>query len=76
MLKDFIDARLAQWQKLEQYVGVIGRKRLTRLKREEVREFGRLYRRTAADLGSRPVTVAPIRAAPGPPDATARCQSY
>ena len=50
MLKDFVDARFAKWQKLEQYVNTFRKQRLTGLSRDEVREFGKLYRRTAADL--------------------------
>jgi uncharacterized membrane protein SpoIIM required for sporulation len=50
MLKEFIDERISQWRRLEQLVDTASRNRLTRLRRNEVREFARLYRRTAADL--------------------------
>ena len=50
MLKDFVDSRYPKWQKLEQYVNTFRKQRLTGLNRDEVREFGKLYRRTAADL--------------------------
>ncbi|HZS47387.1 MAG TPA: stage II sporulation protein M [Blastocatellia bacterium] len=50
MLKDFVDARATKWQKLEQYVNTFRKQRLNSLSRFEVREFGQLYRRTAADL--------------------------
>src|ERR671933_466261 len=50
MLKDFVDARFAKWQKLEEYINTFRKQNLGRLNREEVREFGQLYRRTAADL--------------------------
>jgi uncharacterized membrane protein SpoIIM required for sporulation len=50
MLKEFIDERMAMWRRLEQLVDDAARNRLTRLRRHEVREFARLYRRTAADL--------------------------
>jgi uncharacterized membrane protein SpoIIM required for sporulation len=50
MLKEFIDERMAMWRRLEQLVDTASRNRLTRLGRTEVREFARLYRRTAADL--------------------------
>jgi len=50
MLKDFVDSRSTKWQKLEQYVNTFRKQRLNTLTRFEVREFGQLYRRTAADL--------------------------
>jgi len=50
MLKDFINKRLDKWKRLEYYIDIVSRNRLSSLKRDEVREFGRLYRRTAADL--------------------------
>jgi uncharacterized membrane protein SpoIIM required for sporulation len=50
MLKEFIDERMAMWRRLEELVDAAGRKRLATLRRDEVRELARLYRRTAADL--------------------------
>lgn len=50
MLKEFIDERMALWRRLEELVDVASRNRLSTLSRAEVREFARLYRRTAADL--------------------------
>jgi uncharacterized membrane protein SpoIIM required for sporulation len=50
MLKEFIDERVAMWRRLEQLVDRAGRNRLTVLRRHEVQELARLYRRTAADL--------------------------
>ncbi len=50
MLKDFLESRLAKWRQLEELTARASKYRLTNLTGEEVREFGRLYRRTAADL--------------------------
>src|SRR5215510_11417266 len=50
MLKDFLDSRLAKWKKLEELTARASRLRLRSFTGDEVREFGRLYRRTAADL--------------------------
>src|SRR5712692_4446497 len=50
MLKDFLKERLGKWKRLEQLTAHASRRRLTSLSGEEVQEFGRLYRRTAADL--------------------------
>lgn len=50
MLKEFIDARMRQWRRLEELVDSAQRDRLTRMTRSEVREMARLYRRTATDL--------------------------
>ncbi|HJQ27247.1 MAG TPA: stage II sporulation protein M [Blastocatellia bacterium] len=50
MLKDFLQARLEKWKRLEALTARASRLRLNNLSGEEVREFGRLYRRTAADL--------------------------
>ena len=50
MLKNFLESRLAKWKRLEELTGRASRFRLNNLSGEEVREFGRLYRRTAADL--------------------------
>ena len=50
MLKDFLKERLGKWKRLEELTAHASRRRLTSLSGEEVQEFGRLYRRTAADL--------------------------
>jgi len=50
MLKDFLASRLEKWKRLEELTGRASKFRLKNLNGEEVREFGRLYRRTAADL--------------------------
>ena len=50
MLKDFLGSRLEKWKRLEELTARASRIRLNNLSGEEVREFGRLYRRTAADL--------------------------
>ena len=50
MLKDFLGSRLEKWKRLEELTARVSRLRLNNLSGEEVREFGRLYRRTAADL--------------------------
>jgi len=50
MLKNFLEARLGQWKRLEELTARASRIRLSNLSGEEVREFGRLYRRAAADL--------------------------
>ena len=50
MLGDFLESRLAKWKRLEELTARVSRFRLRDLSGEEVREFGRLYRRTAADL--------------------------
>ena len=50
MLKDFLQSRLEKWKRLEELTARASRLRLNNLSGEEVREFGRLYRRTAADL--------------------------
>jgi uncharacterized membrane protein SpoIIM required for sporulation len=49
-MQRFLEARRANWKRLEDLTARASRFRLTNLKGEEVREFGRLYRRTAADL--------------------------
>src|SRR5437588_3748901 len=46
----FIDERKNAWQRLEQLLDRLDRMTLRRLHREEVRELGRIYRRTASDL--------------------------
>ncbi len=50
MLKDFLQSRLENWKRLEELTARASKYRLTNLTSQEVREFGRLYRRTAADL--------------------------
>jgi uncharacterized membrane protein SpoIIM required for sporulation len=51
MSKDrFIDQRKSAWQRLEELLASLDRSSLRRLRREEVRELGRIYRRTASDL--------------------------
>src|SRR5215213_9354713 len=46
----FINERKGAWQRLEDLLGMLDRSSLRRLNREEVRELGRIYRRTASDL--------------------------
>ncbi|HEX6623926.1 MAG TPA: stage II sporulation protein M [Pyrinomonadaceae bacterium] len=46
----FIDERKNAWQRLEDLLRMLDRSSLRRLHREEVRELGRIYRRTASDL--------------------------
>jgi hypothetical protein len=41
---------LGKWKRLEELTARVSRFRLKNLSGEEVREFGQLYRRTAADL--------------------------
>lgn len=50
MLKKFLESRLEKWKRLEELTARVSRFRLKNLSGDEVREFGRLYRRTAADL--------------------------
>jgi uncharacterized membrane protein SpoIIM required for sporulation len=50
VLKNFLESRLEKWKRLEELTARVSRVRLKNLSGEEVREFGRLYRRTAADL--------------------------
>src|SRR6185295_10402636 len=50
MLKDFLETRLKKWKRLEELTSRASRLRLRSLTGEEVREFGQLYRRAAADL--------------------------
>src|SRR5437660_8081437 len=49
-LDRFIDERKNAWQRLEQLLHRLDHMTLRRLHREEVRELGRMYRRTASDL--------------------------
>jgi len=46
----FVKERKRAWQRLEHLLGRLDRSSLRRLHREEVRELGRIYRRTASDL--------------------------
>jgi uncharacterized membrane protein SpoIIM required for sporulation len=46
----FIKERKTVWQRLEELLELLDRMTLRRLHREEVRELGRIYRRTASDL--------------------------
>jgi uncharacterized membrane protein SpoIIM required for sporulation len=46
----FIRERKKAWQRLEDLLALLDRSSLRRLHREEVRELGRIYRRTASDL--------------------------
>lgn len=46
----FINQRKNAWQRLEELLKLLDRSSLRRLRREEVRELGRIYRRTASDL--------------------------
>jgi uncharacterized membrane protein SpoIIM required for sporulation len=50
MLKNFLESRLEKWKRLEELTARASRFRLKNLSGAEVREFGQLYRRTAADL--------------------------
>jgi len=46
----FIDQHKTTWQRLEDLLKLLDSSSLRRLHREEVRELGRIYRRTASDL--------------------------
>ena len=46
----FISQRKNAWQRLEDLLDLLDRASLRKLGREEVRELGRIYRRTASDL--------------------------
>jgi uncharacterized membrane protein SpoIIM required for sporulation len=46
----FINERKTVWQRLEELLHRLDRMTLRKLHREEVRELGRIYRRTASDL--------------------------
>src|SRR5256884_924001 len=46
----FISERKNVWQRLEELLQLLDRMTLRKLHREEVRELGRIYRRTASDL--------------------------
>lgn len=49
-LDRFINQRRNAWQRLEELLKLLDHASLRRLRREEVRELGRIYRRTASDL--------------------------
>lgn len=46
----FINERKNNWQRLEDLLGLLNRASLKGLHREEVKELGRIYRRTSSDL--------------------------
>src|SRR5437763_1825159 len=46
----FINERKNVWQRIEELLQLLDRMTLRKLHREEVRELGRIYRRTASDL--------------------------
>lgn len=46
----FIDQRKNNWQRLEELLKLLDGRSLKRLHKNEVRELGRIYRRTASDL--------------------------
>src|ERR1700745_4367765 len=46
----FINQRKSAWQRLEDLLKLLDSSSLRRLNRDEVRELGRIYRRTASDL--------------------------
>ena len=46
----FINERKGAWQRLEDLLALLDQMSLRRLHREEVRELGRIYRRTSSDL--------------------------
>jgi uncharacterized membrane protein SpoIIM required for sporulation len=50
MTDRFIEQHKTAWQRLEELLKLLDRSSLRRLHREEVRELGRIYRRTASDL--------------------------
>lgn len=50
MLDKFINQRKNNWQRLEDLLSLVDNRSLRGLSRQEVREFGQLYRRTASDL--------------------------
>jgi len=49
-LDRFINERKTAWQRLEELLHLVDRMSLRKLHRDEVRELGRIYRRTASDL--------------------------
>lgn len=50
MIDRFIEKHKTAWQRLEELLKLLDGSSLRRLHREEVRELGRIYRRTASDL--------------------------
>src|SRR5687767_15848184 len=46
----FIEQHKTAWQRLEELLKLLDRSSMRRLHREEVRELGRIYRRTASEL--------------------------
>lgn len=50
MIDRFIDKHKTAWQRLEELLKLLDGSSLRRLHRQEVRELGRIYRRTASDL--------------------------
>ena len=48
----FINERKSAWQRLEDLLGLLDHSSIRKLHREEVRELGRIYRRTASDLAT------------------------
>src|SRR6185503_13162645 len=46
----FIEKHKTAWQRLEELLKLLDSRSLRRLHRDEVRELGRIYRRTASDL--------------------------
>jgi uncharacterized membrane protein SpoIIM required for sporulation len=50
MIDRFIEKHKTAWQRLEELLKMLEASSLRRLHREEVRELGRIYRRTASDL--------------------------
>ena len=50
MIDRFIETHKTAWQRLEDLLKLLDSSSLRRLHREEVRELGRIYRRTASDL--------------------------
>lgn len=46
----FINERKNAWQRLEELLGLLDHSSIRKLDREEVRELGHIYRRTASDL--------------------------
>ena len=50
MTDRFIEQHKTAWQRLEELLKLLDRSSMRRLHREEVRELGRIYRRTASDL--------------------------
>src|SRR5215467_10520397 len=49
-MRNVLETKREKWSRLEELIGRAAHLRLRGLSGEEVREFGRLYRRTAADL--------------------------